>query len=296
MTRRTPPPRRRRGVRSRQGRVRARRRPYRRRQNRPRSRASIVAHRRAGWGVLGGGVATLVPPTDPTRWVRWARRRRVPPTTRPRTSSNASPSRTASSRTAGRSERTRTDPTNTARPSARGSPARRRTRARCFERRMRRWRLWRRRPPRGAREEALAVANEVSFARLPPPKSAAAAAADDLRVRPSFEERYRTQILAAKARFKTATPEEIKTLAALRRGRGNKLLPTRDVNGFRRQIIALAPNGALVSLHNGDGRALWRRFLGAGLDPEGGCVGVRVLGDFLVGDPRANTRTTPNTR
>ena len=120
------------------------------------------------------------------------------------------------------------------------------------------------------REEALAVANEVSFARLPPPKSAAAAAADDLRVRPSFEERYRTQILAAKARFKTATPEEIKTLAALRRGRGNKLLPTRDVNGFRRQIIALAPNGALVSLHNGDGRALWRRFLGAGLDPEGG--------------------------
>ena len=121
-----------------------------------------------------------------------------------------------------------------------------------------------------SREEALAVAGEVSFARLPPPKSAAAAAADDLRVRPSFEERYRAQLLAAKARFKTATPEEIQELAALRRGRGNKLLPTRDVNGFRRQIIALAPNGALVSLHNGDGRALWRRFLGAGLDPAGG--------------------------
>jgi hypothetical protein len=41
-----------------------------------------------------------------------------------------------------------------------------------------------------------------------------------------------------------------------------KLLPTRDTNGFRRQIVALAPSGALVSLHNGDGRAMWRTFLG----------------------------------
>ena len=113
-----------------------------------------------------------------------------------------------------------------------------------------------------AREESLALAAEIIFARLPPPKSAAAAAADDLRVRPSFEERYKTQVLALKARFKQATPEEIAELTALRRGRGVKLLPTRDTNGFRRQIIALAPSGALVSLHNGDGRKMWRRFLG----------------------------------
>jgi hypothetical protein len=55
-----------------------------------------------------------------------------------------------------------------------------------------------------AREEALALAAEIIFARLPPPKSAAAAAADDLRVRPSFEERYRVQLLALKARFNQA--------------------------------------------------------------------------------------------
>ena len=77
------------------------------------------------------------------------------------------------------------------------------------------------------------------------------------------------QVLAVKARFKQATPEEIAELTALRRSRGIKLLPTRDTNGFRRQIIALAPNGALISLHNGDGRVMWRRALGAGLDPNG---------------------------
>jgi hypothetical protein len=43
-----------------------------------------------------------------------------------------------------------------------------------------------------------------------------------------------------------ATPEEITELTTLRRGRGVKLLPTRDTNGFRRQIVALAPSGALV--------------------------------------------------
>jgi hypothetical protein len=90
-----------------------------------------------------------------------------------------------------------------------------------------------------------------------------------LRVRPSLEERYKTEVLALKARFKQATPEEIAELTALRRGRGVKLLPTRDANGFRRQIVALAPSGALVSLHNGDGRVMWRRFLGGGVDPDG---------------------------
>jgi hypothetical protein len=113
------------------------------------------------------------------------------------------------------------------------------------------------------REEALALATESMFARLPPPKSAAAAAADDARVRPSFEERVRAQTLSAKARFKRATAAEMAELTALRRARGNKLLPTRDGNGFRRQIVLLSPDGVLASLHNGDGRTLWRTFLGA---------------------------------
>ena len=118
-------------------------------------------------------------------------------------------------------------------------------------------RLW-------SRDESLALAGEVFFAKLPPPKSAAAAAADDLRVKPSFAERYKTQVLALKARFNQAKQEDIETLTALRRGRGAKLLPTRDLKGLRQQIIALAPSGAITSLHNGDGRVLWRRFLGGG--------------------------------
>ena len=119
------------------------------------------------------------------------------------------------------------------------------------------------------RDESVALAGEVLFARLPPPKSAAAAAADDSRVRPSFRESLQTQILAAKARFKRATKAELAELTAQRRSRGDKLLPTRDANGFRRQILFLSPDGALVSLHNGDGRQLWRTFLGGGVDAAG---------------------------
>ena len=119
------------------------------------------------------------------------------------------------------------------------------------------------------REESVALAGEVLFARLPPPKSAAAAAADDSRVRPSFRESLETQILAAKARFRRATKAELAELTAQRRSRGDKLLPTRDANGFRRQILFLSPDGALTSLHNGDGRQLWRTFLGGGVDAAG---------------------------
>ncbi len=120
-----------------------------------------------------------------------------------------------------------------------------------------------------SREESLALADEVMFARLPPPKTAAAGKADDLRVRPSFQESLRTQVLAVKARIKRATADEMAELTGLRRGRGAKLLPTRDANGFRRQIVALSPAGALTSLHNGDGRVLWRNFLGGGVDAQG---------------------------
>ena len=119
------------------------------------------------------------------------------------------------------------------------------------------------------REESLALADEVLFARLPPPKTAAAAKADDLRVRPTFQESLRQQVLAVKARIKRATEDEMEELTGLRRGRGAKLLPTRDANGFRRQIVTLSPAGALVSLHNGDGRVLWRNFLGGGVDAQG---------------------------
>ena len=122
---------------------------------------------------------------------------------------------------------------------------------------------------RWSREESLALADEVMFARLPPPKTAAAGKADDLRVRPSFQESLRTQVLAVKARIKRATADEMAELTGLRRGRGAKLLPTRDANGFRRQIVALSPAGALTSLHNGDGRVLWRNFLGGGVDAQG---------------------------
>jgi|TARA_B110000240_G_scaffold52106_1_gene59619 hypothetical protein len=128
--------------------------------------------------------------------------------------------------------------------------------------------------PIWVREESVAMAGEVKFARLPPPKSAAAAAAEDLSVRPTLKESLATQILAAKARFGRATKSELATLTAQRRSRGDKLLPTRDANGFRAQILFLSPDGSLVSLHNGDGRMLWRLFLGGGVDTAGDANGA----------------------
>ena len=69
----------------------------------------IVAHRRAGWGVLGGGVATHAVDGSDVRRIPFRGRAADTTTTRPRTSSNASPSRTASSRTAAPNERVRPD-------------------------------------------------------------------------------------------------------------------------------------------------------------------------------------------
>ena len=75
----------------------------------------------------------------------------------------------------------------------------------------------------------------------------------------STHDASRMQLLAFKAKFQLASPEEIAYLAHLRSKDATKLSP-RDVNGFRKSILTLSPRGALVALHNGDGRELWRRF------------------------------------
>ena len=146
------------------------------------------------------------------------------------------------------------------------------------------------------REEALAVAGEVSFARLPPPKSAAAAAADDLRVRPSFEERYRAQILAAKARFKTATPRrfEHSPRFVADAGINSSRRATSTGSGVRsspsRRTARSCPCTTATVARCGGGSSA-RDWI-----PRGGWRRRTRTRRFSRGDPRANTRTTPNTR
>ena len=86
----------------------------------------------------------------------------------------------------------------------------------------------------------------------------------------------RMQLLAFKAKFQLASPEEIAYLAHLRSKDATKLSPTRDVNGFRKSILTLSPRGALVALHNGDGRELWRRFFGSMTDASTTFTGLRA--------------------
>lgn len=109
------------------------------------------------------------------------------------------------------------------------------------------------------REEASSQARVAIFGHLP----ALGAAHVGSSVRLSTRERVDYHVLSAKARFKSVTPMELTRLAALRLKDSSKNEPYADHNGFRRSIITLSSRGALVSMHNGDGRTLWRHYLGA---------------------------------
>lgn len=105
------------------------------------------------------------------------------------------------------------------------------------------------------RHEALAGATDVLFADLPPPTSeneAAWAAAQ-----PSAGEALRTQLLALKVQVGMASPEEAAAVERHRALTSDRLRPTRDPDGFRRQLVVATAAGKVLSLHTGDGRVLW---------------------------------------
>ena len=124
------------------------------------------------------------------------------------------------------------------------------------------------------RQEASSRATAAMFGDLP----ATRAADVETTTRRAFSthDASRMQLLALKAKFQLASPEEIAYLAHLRSKDATKLSPTRDVNGFRKSILTLSPRGALVALHNGDGRELWRRFFGSMTDASTTFTGLRA--------------------
>lgn len=66
-----------------------------------------------------------------------------------------------------------------------------------------------------------------------------------------------THFLALKAQLGLATPEEVDAVKKYQAQNSDKLKATRDLYGFRKQIIVATSIGKIVSLHSGDGRVLW---------------------------------------
>jgi hypothetical protein len=124
------------------------------------------------------------------------------------------------------------------------------------------------RAPGGAawvRREALAEVVDLMFADLPAPSPAHEAAW--AAAQPSRSEALRAQLLSLKAQVGLALPPEEAALAAYAAATSARLRPTRDPDGFRRQLLVATAAGKVASLHTGDGRVLWEVDFGAGAAP-----------------------------
>ena len=111
------------------------------------------------------------------------------------------------------------------------------------------------------RHEALASVNDLLFTELPAPtpENEAQWAASQ----PSVSESFQFQILALKVQIGLANPWESAAVEKYRTVTSDRLRPTRDPDGFRRQLILATAAGKIVALHTGDGRVLWSLDFGA---------------------------------
>ncbi|KAG2424507.1 hypothetical protein HXX76_014388 [Chlamydomonas incerta] len=107
-----------------------------------------------------------------------------------------------------------------------------------------------------SRDESLATIGQTLFVDLP---ANGTALKGDAGAKADINTRIRYQVLGAKVQLKLNTPAEAAELLELRGLLSDKNTPTRDVNGFRKLLLALTGTGALTALHNGDGRVLWSR-------------------------------------
>ena len=106
-----------------------------------------------------------------------------------------------------------------------------------------------------ARQESLASVTSALFADLPAPTHENEA--EWISSQPSLKERVQIEFLALKSQAGFANPSEKAAVERFRNSISDRLRPTRDPDGFRRQIIVLTNVGKVASLHSGDGRILW---------------------------------------
>jgi hypothetical protein len=116
------------------------------------------------------------------------------------------------------------------------------------------------------RYEALASTVDFIFAELPAPtpENEAQWAAQQ----PTTSEVLQMQLVALKAQIGVATPPDIAALERYRALTSDRLRPTRDPDGFRRQLIVTTATGKVLALHTGDGRVLWSLDFGATAAPQ----------------------------
>jgi hypothetical protein len=119
---------------------------------------------------------------------------------------------------------------------------------------------------RWVRYEALASTVDFLFAELPAPtpENEAQWAAQQ----PTTSEALQMQLVALKAQVGLATPIETAAVERYRALTSNRLRPTRDPDGFRRQLVVTTASGKVLALHTGDGRVLWSLDFGAAAAPK----------------------------
>ncbi|KAK2078472.1 hypothetical protein QBZ16_003312 [Prototheca wickerhamii] len=113
------------------------------------------------------------------------------------------------------------------------------------------------------RRDGLADSVDALFANLPPPTREYLAARSA--ARPGQLAAVRAGVLSLKRQAGLAAPAELRELEAYERAVDERLLPTRDQDGFRKQALVLTAAGQLTSLHSGDGHELWTLSLGDAL-------------------------------
>lgn len=119
------------------------------------------------------------------------------------------------------------------------------------------------------RHEELGSIKDLLFTDLPAPTPENEA--HWLASQPGRGEALVAQLLALKVQanglsstWKLASPEEEARLERYRTVTSDKLRPTRDPDGFRKQLVVLTSRGKVLALHNGDGRVLWSLDFGPG--------------------------------
>lgn len=114
-----------------------------------------------------------------------------------------------------------------------------------------------RQPATWVRREALAEVTDLRYGELPAstPEIEAQWKVEAPQLR--LYDVLLLELLALKVQVGVATPEEMAVVEEHRARTSDRLRPTRDADGFRRQIIVSTAAGKVAGLHTGDGRILW---------------------------------------
>jgi hypothetical protein len=150
------------------------------------------------------------------------------------------------------------------------------------------------------RLEALAAVEDILFADLPPPtaESEAAWAARRRAAAAAAGGALAGHALALKAQLGLASAPERAELARRAAAASERLRPTRDADGLRRQLVVASKSGKVAALHTGDGAPLWAIDLGA--PPAGAALrlarwraphaagGPELLAAFVAAGPWVN--------